>query len=51
MARRLVGSNGGSSSFFVSAWLPLSVSVFASSSISHGARVVIDDGQGGGTWR
>jgi len=46
-----VGSDSGSPSFFVSAWLPLSVSVFASSSVSHGAGVVIDDGEGGGSWR
>lgn len=31
---------GGSPSFFVSAWLPLSVSVLASSSVSHGAGLL-----------
>jgi hypothetical protein len=41
-------SDGGSP-FFVSAWLPLPVSVFASSSISHGADAVIDDGENNGS--
>ena len=36
-------------SVFVSAWLSLSVFVFASSSVSHGAGVVINDGEGGGS--
>ena len=49
--RRPVGSDGGSPSFFVSVWLPLSVYVFASSSVPHGAGVVIDDGEGGGNWQ
>jgi hypothetical protein len=44
-------SDGGSPSFFVFAWLPLPVSVFASSSVSHGADAVIDDGENGGSWR
>jgi hypothetical protein len=30
---------------------PLSVSVFASSFVSHGVRVVINDGEDGGSWR
>jgi hypothetical protein len=51
MSRRPVVSDSGSPSFFVSAWLPLSISVFASSSVSHGAGVVIDDREDGGSWR
>ncbi|KAJ6857096.1 hypothetical protein NC651_038712 [Populus alba x Populus x berolinensis] len=45
MALRLL--TDGSSSFFVFAWLPLSIPVFADSSISHDAGVVIDDEDGG----
>ena len=51
MPRRPVVSDSGSPSFFVSAWLPLSISVFASSSVSHGAGVVIDAREDGGSWR
>ena len=37
--------------FFFPADLPLLVSVFASSSISHGAGAVIDDWEDRGSWR
>ena len=50
MARRPVVPDGGSPSFFVYAWLPLSVFVFASS-VSHGAGAIIDDGEDCGSWR
>jgi hypothetical protein len=40
---------GGSPSFFVYAWLPLSVSIFASSFVSHHTGVVIDEGEDNGS--
>jgi hypothetical protein len=44
----MVVPSGGFS--FVSAF-PMSVSIFASSSVSHGVGVVINDGEDGGSWR
>jgi len=44
--------DGGSAMVLLlcSVFLPLSVSVFASSSISHGVGAVIDDREDGGSW-
>ena len=46
--RQPVVPDGGSSFFFVYAWLPLSVSIFGSSFVSHHTGAVIDDGEDGG---
>ena len=43
--------NSGSPSFFVSVWLSLSLSVFASSSVFHGAGAVIDEREDSRSWR
>ena len=45
--------DGGSAAVLLlcSVFLPLSVSVFASSFVSHGAGAIIDDWEDGGSWR
>ena len=45
--------DGGSAAVLLlcSVFLPLFVSVFASSSVSHGVGAVIDDWEDGGSWR